>query len=269
VINHTDPDSEVTLDALHATMSNVWMLRAALLDVGGTLWPDKMAPRADYEPCLREVGRLLPGVDPRHALSTLRTEIQAGLARSDATRSYVQDTHGLVIKALCSLGVWRVDLDTNALRKAVCPAAVPGVGLFPGATELLQYLKSHQLRTVVVSNVQVRGAAEYWTDFADLGVAHLLDAVITSVDVGFRKPHPAVFEAAMVEAGCEPRECVMIGNSEEKDIEPAVAHGMRTIRVAIEEPSPERSSAEAVVGRLNQTREILDRWIIEGDVRMP
>jgi FMN phosphatase YigB (HAD superfamily) len=245
------------------------MLRAALLDVGGTLWPDQLTPRVDYEACMRNLERLLPGVDPRHALSALRAEIEAGLARSDATGAYVQDMHGLVIKALCSLGVWRVDLDTNALRKAVCPVAVPGVCLLPGAAELLQDLKSRQLRTVVVSNVQVRGAAEYWTDFADLGVSHLLDAIITSLDVGFRKPHPVVFEAAVAEAGCEPRECVMIGNSEENDIEPAVARGMRTIRVAIEESPPEHSSADAIVVRLDQTREILDRWTTTRVVRMP
>jgi FMN phosphatase YigB (HAD superfamily) len=243
------------------------MLRAALLDVGGTLWPDQLTPSVDYDPCLRELQRLLPGVDSKRALSTLRTEIQAGLARSDATGSYVQDMHGLVIRALCSLGVWRVDLDTNALRKAVCPVAVPGARLFPGAAELLEYLKSHQLRTVVVSNVQVRGASEYWNDFADLGIAHFLDAVITSLDVGFRKPHPAFFEAAIEVAGCEARECVMIGNSEEKDIEPAIAHGMWAIRVAIEEPPPAHSSAQAIISRLDQTRDILERWSAAGNVR--
>jgi FMN phosphatase YigB (HAD superfamily) len=120
---------------------------------------------------------------------------------------------------------------------------------------------------VVVSNVQVRGAAEYWTDFADLGVAHLLDVVITSLDVGFRKPHPVLFEAAIAAAGCEPHECVMIGNSETKDIEPAAAFGMRTIRVAIGEPTREHSCAEALIGHLDQTRDILERWDAAGDVR--
>jgi FMN phosphatase YigB (HAD superfamily) len=200
-------------------------------------------------------------------LLTLRSEIQAGLARSDATGSYVQDIRALVIRALCSLDVWRIDLDTDAVRKAVGPDAVPGVRLFPGTVELLQFLKSHQLRTVVVSNVQVRGTAEYWNDFADLGVARLLDVVITSLDVGFRKPHPAFFEAAMAAARCEPRECVMIGNSEENDIEPAVARDMRTIPVAVEESPHAHSRAQAIISRLDQTRGILERWAAAGDVR--
>ena len=49
------------------------------------------------------------------------------------------------------------------------------------------------LRGVVVSNVQVRGAREYWRGFADFGVADLIDAIVTSLDVGYRKPHPAFF----------------------------------------------------------------------------
>ena len=49
--------------------------------------------------------------------------------------------------------------------------------------------------------------------------------MVTSLDVGFRKPHPAFFEAVLVEAGCAPAECVMIGNSEPNDIQPAIALG--------------------------------------------
>ena len=83
---------------------------------------------------------------------------------------------------------------------------------------------------VIVSNVQVRGALEYWRDFADLSVAHLLHAVVTSLEVGYRKPHPRIFETAVREAGCEPAECLVIGNSEEKDIQPRIRLGIVSSR---------------------------------------
>lgn len=89
---------------------------------------------------------------------------------------------------------------------------------------------------MIVTNVQVRGALEYWRDFTDLGIAHLIDAIVTSLDVGFHKPHPIFFEAAVRAAGCEPVACVMVGNSEANDIGPAIALGMRAIRVAISRP---------------------------------
>ena len=112
----------------------------------------------------------------------------------------------------------------------------------------------------MLSNVQVRGAPEYWRDFADLGVQHLIDSVVTSLDVGFRKPHRAMFDAALREAGCPAAECVMLGNSEHQDIRPALELGMRTILVAIEQPPPATTAAHAVVTSLSQAGLFLAEW---------
>jgi putative hydrolase of the HAD superfamily len=113
--------------------------------------------------------------------------------------------------------------------------------------------------------VQVRGQREYWRDFADLGVAHLVDGIVTSLDVGFRKPHAAFFEATIREAGCGPAACVMVGNSEANDISPAISMGMSAIRVAIEEPPPAASAAHAVATSLDEVLGILRRLIPGSD----
>jgi hypothetical protein len=52
----------------------------------------------------------------------------------------------------------------------------------------------------------------------------------------------------------------MIGNSEANDIEPAIELGIRTIRVAIEEPLPTSSAAHAVVTTLDAALAIIDNW---------
>lgn len=231
------------------------MLRAALLDVGGTLWPDRLTAPVSDDPCLEQLGGLLPGVDPAQALPALR-----GALRQD-DGSLVQNTHGLLARALRTLCANSAELDVVAVRRALCVPAVPGIHLFPGATELLAGFRALGLRCVIVSNVQVRGALEYSRDFTDLGVAHLVDAIVTSLDIGFRKPHPAFFEAAIRAAGCEPASCVMIGNSEANDIEPAIALGMPAIRVAIEEPPPAASAAYAVVTSLDAVLGIVSRWV--------
>jgi HAD superfamily hydrolase (TIGR01509 family) len=227
------------------------MLRAVLLDVGGTLWPDHVTPHASADPCV-ELGRLLPGLDAAHVLNTLQAEL-----RQDDF-SLEQDTHGLLQRALRSLGANVTEVDIVAVRRALC---APAVQLFPGASELLAGLRRLGLRCVIVSNVQVRGASEYWRDFTELGVAHLVDAVVTSLDVGFRKPHPTFFEVAVAEAGCAPAACVMVGNSEPSDIRPAVALGMRAIRVAIEEPPPTSSAADAVATDLEAVLNIVSSWV--------
>src|SRR5213594_1666022 len=103
------------------------------------------------------------------------------------------------------------------------------------------------MRSVVLSNGVTRDAEMYMEDFKALGVVQYIDRVISSVDVGFLKPHSAIFEAALQAAGCRPDQSLMIGNSEANDIAPAHALGMRTIRVCIEEPPPLESAADAVV----------------------
>lgn len=53
-----------------------------------------------------------------------------------------------------------------------------------------------------------------------------------------------MFAAALRAARCHPSECVVVGDSEQNDIVPAIARGMRAIRVAIEEPGPQETAAQ-------------------------
>src|SRR5205807_7712674 len=115
----------------------------------------------------------------------------------------------------------------------------------PGAVELLAEIHDVGMRNVVTSNTYWRDAESYWEDFRLLGMAEHLDGIITSVDAGHLKPHPAVFEMAMRWAGVPADRCVVIGNREENDIEPALALGMRTILVYPDDPKPAASRAHA------------------------
>lgn len=230
------------------------MLSAVLLDVGGTLWPERLAAAPDPAAYLERLRCLLPEVDVHDALVKLRQ----ALARDDA--SLIQNTHAVLARAVLDFGEPSTGVDPVAIRRALCLPASPGVRLFPGAHELLATIQQIGLSCVILSNVQVRGSAEYWCDFRDLGVAEYIDAVVTSLEVGFRKPHPAMFEAALRAAESDAVNCVMIGNSEVKDIQPARDLGLRTILVAIEEPLPEQTRADAVVESLADVRQILCEW---------
>jgi len=77
-------------------------------------------------------------------------------------------------------------------------------------------------------------------------MAPYIDTVVTSVDAGHLKPHPAVFEMAMRVAEVPAERCVVIGNREENDIEPALALGMWTILVYPDDPKPASSRAHMV-----------------------
>lgn len=232
------------------------MLRAVLVDVGGTLWPDRLTVKVPDSMFVEQVARIFPSIDSRDALAALRTAL-----RQDSDK-IVQNTHSILRTAIQRFGADCTDAEAVAVRRALCAPAWPYVSLFPGAVAFLKGVRRLGIRCVALSNVEVRGAAEYHRDFADLGVGHLIDAVVTSLDVGYRKPHRAMFEAGLHEAGCSPDVCAMLGDSEAKDILPAVALGMRAIRVAIEEPAPASSAAHAVVSDLLHARDILVEWTI-------
>ena len=67
----------------------------------------------------------------------------------------------------------------------------------PGAIELLTEIRALGMRSIIASNTYWRDAESYWQDFRLLGMADYVDAIVTSVDAGHLKPHPAVFEMAM------------------------------------------------------------------------
>ena len=111
-----------------------------------------------------------------------------------------------------------------------------------------------------MSNVLVRAAEDYRQDFADYGFDGLVDAIVTSIETRVRKPDSHIFEVALRAIDCGATNVVMVGNSEVNDIEPAVKLGMRSIRVAIEEPPSAQSKADLVATTLFAVAEQIERW---------
>ena len=143
------------------------------------------------------------------------------------------------------------DLDTiRRLRRAMSIPVSDRMKPLPGAIELLADIHGLGIRNVIASNTYWRDADSYWEDFRLLGMAEHVDGIITSVDAGHLKPHPAVFEMAMSWARVPPERCVVIGNREENDIEPALRLGMWTILVHPDDPKPESTRAHAVAADL-------------------
>ncbi|HKC18426.1 MAG TPA: HAD hydrolase-like protein, partial [Candidatus Dormibacteraeota bacterium] len=114
------------------------------------------------------------------------------------------------------------------------------------AKELLETIHDLGMRSFITSNTYWRDADSYWDDFRALGMGELIDGIVTSIDAGHLKPHPAVFEMAMRLAGVAPDQCVVIGNREDNDVAPALALGMRSILVHPDDPKPHTTRAHMV-----------------------
>lgn len=90
----------------------------------------------------------------------------------------------------------------------------------------LQALQERGWRQVVVSN----HVPELPELVRDLGLAPYFDVVLTSATVGYEKPHPAMYEAALKAAGVAER-VWMVGDNYEADVRGAEAAGIPAILV--------------------------------------
>ena len=102
-----------------------------------------------------------------------------------------------------------------------------------------------------------RNAEAHRRDFDAFGLSRFVDCYVSSLDVGWRKPHPAFFEIALARAGCPAQDCAIVGDSEANDIAPARAPGMVTVMAAIEAPPPETTAAEYLCRSLSEAAELL------------
>jgi HAD superfamily hydrolase (TIGR01549 family) len=96
---------------------------------------------------------------------------------------------------------------------------------FGDAAPALAELRALGLRLVCASNWDV-SLPEV---LARCGLDRSLDGVVTSAEVGSRKPHPAIFEAALNRARCRPGEAVYVGDTPEEDLAGAQAAGIRAL----------------------------------------
>jgi FMN phosphatase YigB (HAD superfamily) len=227
-------------------------LDAAFIDVGGTLWPNSWPIRATDSDGRRErVTAAMTGHDPNVIALLVEDLLHASRpgdeARTVSTEAAVAvGAEELITGCLTRQHLPRDAATISRIRRAMAIPIHERFQPLPGAADLLQAVRDLGLKSVITSNTYWRDADSYWDDFGKLGMAHNIDAIITSVDAGHLKPHPALFQMAMRWAGVPGDRCVVIGNKEDNDVEPALALGMHAILVYPDDPEPRTSRADAV-----------------------
>jgi HAD superfamily hydrolase (TIGR01509 family) len=229
-------------------------LDAALIDIGGTLWPNSWPFRErDGLGRHQRVTAAMPMLDVQ-TVNALVSDLITSSRHGDQARAVGMNntagTYGtaevLVAECLVRQGLPADSQTVSKIRRAMAIPVADRMKPLPGAIELLAEIRALGLQTIITSNTYWRDAESYWDDFRLLGMARYIDSVVTSVDAGHLKPHPAVFEMAMRVAEVPAERCVVIGNREENDVEPALALGMWTILVYPDDPKPASSRAHAV-----------------------
>jgi putative hydrolase of the HAD superfamily len=95
-----------------------------------------------------------------------------------------------------------------------------------GAFALLNECKSRGLKIGVVTNGR---DAHQRKKIAGLGIAHLIDSLVTSGAFGVKKPDHRIFHHCLSELAIDARDAAFVGDSFAADMEPALALGMQAI----------------------------------------
>jgi HAD superfamily hydrolase (TIGR01549 family) len=98
---------------------------------------------------------------------------------------------------------------------------------YEGVEQTLRILSS-RYRIGVIAN-QPAGTEERLTRW---GLIPFVSICLSSAELGLEKPDPAIFQLALSQSGCEPKQAVMIGDRLDNDIRPARLLGWNTIRIA-------------------------------------
>ncbi len=93
----------------------------------------------------------------------------------------------------------------------------------PGQADLLDWL-SPRYRLGVVSNFDYTPTVR--RILTDGGILGRFETVVVSDTVGWRKPHPVIFEQALADMGLAPSECLFVGDRPDIDVVGAKRIGM-------------------------------------------
>ncbi len=141
----------------------------------------------------------------------------------EETVELYSEYHGIILKEAGVEPSW--ELITGILKKWL--KADYKMVLFDDVVPTLTQLKERDLVLGLISNVD----RDITPLYQGLGLAKWLGVVVTSQEVGFNKPDPQIFRAALRKAKLRPIEALYIGDQPQIDVVGANGAGMLGILI--------------------------------------
>ena len=113
---------------------------------------------------------------------------------------------------------------------------------FEDVEPTLTHIRSRGLITGMISNIDQGGE----NVIEELGISHLIDLAITSIEAGAAKPDPAIFLTALSKAGVTREEAVHVGDQPSSDIKGAIKAGIKAILIDRDGNHPEYSACPRI-----------------------
>ena len=197
--------------------------RAVLFDLDDTLFDHRRSARAALAELHRVHGRGtdLDAFERQHTrfLEVMHREVLAGRVGLDEAR------RERFRRVFLEFDIALDDPDVDAVATAYRSGYMTARRALDGAAELLTALRPHARVGIVTNNLldEQRDKLDY------CGLAHLVDALIASEDVGVSKPDRGIFDIALDRLGVAADEAVMVGDSWANDVAGARDAGIRAI----------------------------------------
>ncbi|HRE47349.1 MAG TPA: HAD family hydrolase [Aggregatilineales bacterium] len=165
----------------------------------------------------------------------------------DAEYTYHAPHYGeALLMAFDLMGVPRAKLDINVCLRRYDWQVASGVTCFPDVPEALAALQQQGIAMGVVTNASV----PMWMRDQELAAFNLLNYFgacrFAAADVGFIKPHQAIFRAALDCLGVSPSEVVFVGDNPVADVAGAQKMGMRAVLRLLDHRPPMVALGEIV-----------------------
>jgi len=237
------------------------MIQAVFFDFYGTL--------AGWEPAAGDIQRrsaAAEGLDldadaieqayPRaNALLDRENAVQRLASRTPEQReSFLAEYE----QTLLATAGYDVSLDVARAIWLRVRSAPKELALYPDARSTLEELRNSGFILGVISNMG--------TDLPDylehMGITGLIEAAVSSGEVGVAKPHPAVFEAALRKVGVGASEALHVGDGYESDVLGAAAAGLGALYLQ-RDANGSDPGKHAVVGSLSEVPPHV-RWLNNG-----
>lgn len=207
--------------------------RAILFDIGDTLWHSRSAPppaefrRLAAERAAAALSALaIQHEDPATVARTAWTAMEDAMRRARAT-DLIEPDYGEVSRAaLKAIGLELSRDQAGWLLESTYISGIEGgKAPFEDARDVLLALRKRGFLLGAVTN-RAFGGERFRADLRDAGLDIGWDVEAVSVEVGFLKPHPAIFEFALERLRVQPGETLMVGNSLAEDVAGAQRMGI-------------------------------------------
>jgi HAD superfamily hydrolase (TIGR01549 family) len=133
----------------------------------------------------------------------------------------------------------------------------------PAAVKVMAELRRRNYRLGLVSNMMLPGKL-LRAKLQEAGIQAYFDPIVISSDVGFIKPHPGIFLAALSQCQLEPGEAVFVGDTYQQDVLGAKGVGMKTAWLNSRREPRAVAAGDPPDEEIESLEELLDISILRG-----